>query len=102
MLASSQAMAAESTLDTIVRLSANTADITVVFPSTSWGDAASNECSSANGVVALDTSTEAGKTMLSLLLAAHLAGRRVKLATYDKECLSVGGLAPKIRHVNVF
>ncbi|MEP0175953.1 MAG: hypothetical protein ABJD02_07020 [Paraglaciecola sp.] len=102
ILTTISAGAATSSSDTIKRMSANTKSITVIWPTDSWGDATSNECSTTTNVLSIDTSTEAGKSILSIALSAMMSGKKVTFVTSTTECLPVGGYAPAVSSINVF
>ncbi|MEW6996025.1 hypothetical protein AADZ84_17470 [Colwelliaceae bacterium MEBiC 14330] len=101
ILFTSSVNAATSKIDTIKSIRASTNSISVVWAKNSWGDASSNECSTANGVLAIDTSTDAGKSILSIALAAMVSGKNVKFSTSTSQCLPVGGYAPYVVSVTI-
>ncbi|WP_444930647.1 hypothetical protein ACJJIF_02375 [Microbulbifer sp. SSSA002] len=93
--------ALETEIDEIKRISSSTSSVSVVWAETSWGDSFESECATTS-VVAIDTSGEAGRSVLSVTLLAFMSNKKVKFEYSDKECLPVGGWAPKVLRVDVF
>ncbi len=97
----SSAYSATSSGTKIARLGTQDSGIVILYADGGWGSVANNNCSTGTGVLALDSTTDGGRTMLSSVLAATLAERTIIVYTEDSECLSVGGLAPVVKRVDI-
>jgi len=94
---STSAMA--GTADGFIRwLSVRYNDVAIIWPEGSWGAAGTNDCSTVSAI-AIDISTDNGRAMLSLALAAKMSGNEVRMVTYQSDCLAVGGWASKVSQV---
>ncbi|WKD48231.1 hypothetical protein [Microbulbifer spongiae] len=86
---------------TLDRVSVSETGVAILWASSGWGSAANNDCSTDTGVLAFDTNNEGGKSMLSIALAAFMAGKTVSVFTSDTDCIAVSGLAPVIKRIDV-
>ncbi|WP_444902018.1 hypothetical protein ACJJIG_02660 [Microbulbifer sp. SSSA007] len=59
------------------RIATTDTGTTILWSSTGRGDSAINSCSTGTGVLAFDSKTEGGKSLLSIALAAYMAGKKL-------------------------
>ena len=98
---SQQSLAGNYQNATLDRIGTTDTGTTILWSSTGWGDAANNSCSTGTGVLAFDSKTEGGKSLLSVALAAYMGGKKVSVSTSDLDCLSVGGLAATVKRIDI-
>ncbi len=58
------------------RVAVTNSGTVILWAKSGWGSADDNSCSTGTGVIAFDSKTDAGKSMLSLAISAYMAGEK--------------------------
>lgn len=94
-------LAGGGAVEKIKRIASSESGTAILWAEDGWGSIATNSCSTGTGVLAFDSTTPGGKSMLSLATAAYMGGKSVKATTVDDACLDVGGMAPLVARIDV-